>query len=312
MRKKSKLISIVIPCFNEEALIQTTINRLIFFRRKIKTLNIELIFIDDGSEDTTFEHLKTNAKIHANFKVISFSRNFGHQIAVTAGINAASGDAVVLIDSDMQDPPEVIHKMIKLWEEGYQVVYGTRIQRAGETYFKTLSAKYFYKLLNHLSDVKIPMDTGDFRLMDRTVVEVLKSMPEQDRFIRGMVSWAGYNQISIKYNRDPRIAGISKYPLKKMIKFAADGILSFSTKPLHISVAFGFICAIFALIGIVYALCIRLFTDTWVPGWAGIIITVLFIGGVQLICLGILGGYIGRIYNETKKRPLYVVKEEIN
>jgi glycosyltransferase involved in cell wall biosynthesis len=312
MGNKNKLISIVIPCFNEEAVIQLTIDRLNLFRKKLERLDIEFIFVDDGSQDTTFEQLKTNAKIYKNFKVISFSRNFGHQIAVTAGITAASGDAVVLIDADLQDPPEVIHKMIKLWKEGFQVVYGTRIKRDGESYFKTLSAKWFYKCLNYLSEVSIPIDSGDFRLMDRVVVEVLKTMPERDRFIRGMVSWVGYKQISVEYKRDARIAGISKYPLKKMIKFAVDGILSFSTKPLQLSITLGFTCSSLALAGIAYALFLRLFTNIWVPGWTAIMIAVLFIGGVQLICLGILGGYIGRIYNEMKNRPLYVINEKVN
>ena len=239
------------------------------------------------------------------------ARNFGHQIASTAGIDSSSGDAVVLIDADLQDPPEIIPEMIKKWQEGYDVVYGTRIERKGETLFKKFTAKYFYKILNKISEVQIPLDAGDFRLMNKTVVNALKAMPERDRFIRGMVSWIGFKQISLPYRREKRFAGTSKYPLRKMLGLSIDGLLSFSAKPLDFSILFGISSALMAVVGIFYAVVLRLFTNIWVEGWTALMIAVLFIGGVQLLCLGIIGKYIGRIYREIKGRPLYFVEEYI-
>lgn len=305
------LLSIVIPCYNEEEVIGETLRRLRAFCAELHDLDVELIFVDDGSRDRTRALLKEHAAGDARVKLICFARNFGHQIAVTAGIDAARGDAVVLIDADLQDPPEVIHEMVRKWREGYDVVYGTRTERPGESRFKLATARGFYRLLNRLSDVPIPLDTGDFRLMSRKVVATLQAMPERDRFVRGMVSWVGFNQTALPYRRAERFAGESKYPLRKMIRFATDGILSFSSKPLQLSVAMGMTCAGMALVGIVYALILRLFTDIWVEGWTALMIAVLFIGGVQLISVGILGEYVGRIYNEIKGRPLYVVNEYI-
>jgi dolichol-phosphate mannosyltransferase len=241
--------------------------------------------------------------------LIDFSRNFGHQIAVTAGIDAASGDAVVLMDSDLQDPPEVIHEMVARWREGYDVVYGTRSEREGESALRLAVTRRFYRILNGLSDVPIPLDTGDFRLMARNVVSALRAMPERDRFIRGMVSWIGFRQTAIQYRRAARFAGQSHYSFPRLLGLATDGVISFSTKPLRMSVAAGMLSASIALIGIVYALYLRLFTSIWVEGWTAMMIGILFIGGVQLICLGIVGEYVGRIYKEIKSRPLYVVKE---
>lgn len=308
---RTALLSIVIPCYNEEEVIGETLRRLRAFCAELHDLDVELIFVDDGSRDRTRALLKDFAARDARVKLICFARNFGHQIAVTAGIDAARGDAVVLIDADLQDPPEVIHEMVRKWREGYDVVYGTRTERPGESRFKLATARGFYRLLNRLSDVPIPLDTGDFRLMSRKVVATLQAMPERDRFVRGMVSWVGFNQTALPYRRAERFAGESKYPLRKMIRFATDGILSFSSKPLQLSVAMGMTCAGMALAGIVYALFLRLFTDIWVEGWTALMIAVLFIGGVQLISVGILGEYIGRIYNEIKGRPLYVVNEYI-
>ncbi|MFI3135314.1 MAG: glycosyltransferase family 2 protein [Methylococcaceae bacterium] len=305
------LLSLVIPCYNEEEVIAETIKRLNSFCAELVNLEVELIFVDDGSRDRTRELLKRYAAENANVRLICFARNFGHQIAVTAGIDAAGGDAVVLIDADLQDPPEVIHAMIAKWREGYDVVYATRTERPGESAFKIATARGFYRLLNKLSDVAIPLDTGDFRLMSRPVVDTLRAMPEHDRFVRGMVSWVGFKQIALPYKRAQRFAGVSKYPLRKMLRFAIDGILSFSTKPLQMSVALGMFCASFALLGIVYALYLRVFTHIWVEGWTALMIAVLFLGGVQLICVGILGEYIGRIYNEVKNRPLYIVQEYV-
>jgi glycosyltransferase involved in cell wall biosynthesis len=305
----TKLLSVVIPCYNEEEVIAETIRQLEVFCSELVNLNVELIFVDDGSRDRTREMLRGYAQEYSRIKLIGFARNFGHQIAVTAGIDAACGDAVVLIDADLQDPPEVIHEMIAKWREGYDVVYGTRTERRGESVFKRATARGFYRLLNRLSDVPIPIDTGDFRLMSRNVVDTLRAMPERDRFVRGMVSWVGFKQIALPYKRAKRFAGESKYPLRKMLRFATDGILSFSTKPLQMSVTLGMLSASLALIGIVYAFYLRLFTNTWVEGWTALMIAVLFLGGVQLICVGILGEYVGRIYNEVKSRPLYVVQE---
>jgi dolichol-phosphate mannosyltransferase len=303
------LLSMIVPCYNEEEVIGETINRLHAFCADLSDFDVELIFVDDGSRDRTRALLRQQAATDSRIKVIGFSRNFGHQIAVTAGIDAANGDAVVLIDADLQDPPEVIHQMIAKWREGYDVVYGTRTERVGESVFKLAAAHGFYRLLNWLSDVPIPLDTGDFRLMGRNVVDVLRVMPERERFVRGMVSWIGFRQVAVPYRRDVRFAGESKYPLWKMVRFATDGILSFSTKPLQVSIGLGIFSAFLALLGMLYAILIRLFTDNWVEGWAALMVAVLFIGGIQLISVGVLGEYVGRIYGEIKKRPLYIVSE---
>lgn len=308
-RLAMQTLSIVIPCYNEEAVISETVTRLTEFCLSVNFLNFELIFVDDGSSDGTRALLKKYVEINPQIKLIGFARNFGHQIAVTAGIDAAHGDAVVLIDADLQDPPEIIHQMIEKWHEGYDVVYATRAERRGETAFKKTTARIFYRLLNKLSDVEIPMDTGDFRLMTRDVVDALRLMPERDRFVRGMVSWVGFKQTALPYSRAERFAGETKYPLGKMLRFAIDGILSFSTKPLQLSMALGFISAFCAFLGIIYSLIIRLMTSNWVEGWTAIMVGVFFIGGVQLITIGILGEYVGRIYNEVKRRPLYIVSE---
>lgn len=305
-----KKITIVVPCYNEEDVINITAQRLLSFIDQHKNNEFEIIFINDGSSDSTEEKLSVLTSTYKVIKSASFSRNFGHQIAVSAGIDLASGDAVVLIDADLQDPPEVIDQMIDKWLEGYDVVYGTRTDRPGESRFKLLTAKYFYRTLNKMSEVPIPLDTGDFRLMDRKVVEQLKNMPEKSRFVRGMVSWVGFRQTSVNYRRSERFAGESKYPLRKMIKFAFDGILSFSKKPLQLSILFGFACSFIALMGIVYSVYVRLMTNEWVEGWATIFIAILFLGGVQLISIGILGEYIGRIYDETKNRPMYILAKK--
>lgn len=305
------LLSLVIPCFNEEEVIAETVKRLRAFCASAGDVDVELIFVDDGSRDRTRELLRGFAEVDPRIQVVGFARNFGHQIAVTAGIDAARGEAVVLIDADLQDPPEVVLQMIAKWREGYDVVYGTRIERPGESVFKLAAARGFYRLLNRLSDVPIPLDTGDFRLMSRPVIEALKSMPERDRFVRGMVSWVGFRQTALPYRRAERFAGTSKYPLRKMLRFATDGILSFSIKPLQMSITLGLLAATLAMAGIAYALFLRIFTSIWVEGWTALMIAVLFIGGVQLICVGILGEYVGRIYNEVKRRPLYLVQEHI-
>jgi len=309
-RKQSPLISVVVACFNEEAVVRET-NRRLAAVLQGQDFTFEIIYVNDGSTDSTFDLLRQMQAEDERIVVIDLTRNFGHQVATTAGLDHASGDAVVLIDADLQDPPETILDMVARWRTGYDVVYGFRQERQGETVFKQWTAKVFCRVLNKLSSVPIPLDTGDFRLMDRAVVDSLHSMPERDRFLRGMVSWTGFRQIGVPYYRAARYAGESKYPLIKMIRFATDGILSFSVVPLELASMLGFIASIVALLGGVVAIGFRLFTDKWVPGWASIFFAVLFMGGAQLICLGIIGEYVGRIYGETKRRPLYFVQRRL-
>jgi len=301
-------ISVVVPCYNEEDVIRQTHSRL--SNALVATgLEYEIVYVNDGSRDNTLAILRELQAADSHVRVVAFARNFGHQVAVTAGVDFATGDAVVLIDADLQDPPELITEMVRMWRDGYQVVYGVRESRTGESAFKLLTAKYFYRIINSISDVAIPLDTGDFRLMDRRVVDVLKSMPERDRFLRGMVSWIGFKQSPLHYARSERAAGGTKYPLRKMILFALDGIVSFSLVPLRLATLFGFVAAVFAMLGIAYALVLRLFTGNWAPGWTLLFITTFFLGGATLLCLGIIGEYVGRIYRELKRRPLYVVGE---
>lgn len=301
-------LSVVVPCYNEELGISETHARL---SRTLGALECpyEIVYINDGSRDDTIGVLRTLQAGDGHVRVVDLARNFGHQLAVTAGVDLADGDAVVLIDADLQDPPEIIPQMIDKWREGFDVVYGQRGDRKGETAFKRTTAKAFYRLLDRLSEVRMPLDTGDFRLMDRRVVDALKAMPERDRFIRGMVSWIGFRQTGIRYERDARFAGESNYPLKKMVAFATDGLISFSTKPLRMASAAGFASGGIAVLGILYVLGIRLLTHNWVSGWAMMMIVLLFFSGVQLVCLGIIGEYVGRTYQQTKGRPLYLVRE---
>jgi dolichol-phosphate mannosyltransferase len=305
----TKLLSIVIPCYNEQEVITETVKRLKAFAEGLKNLQVEFIFVDDGSRDQTRTMLKSFASEDSRIKIVGFARNFGHQIAVTAGVDAARGDAVVLIDADLQDPPEVVHEMIKKWEEGYDVVYGTRTERPGESAFKLATARLFYRVLNKLSSVPIPLDTGDFRLMSRPVVDVLRAMPERNRFIRGMVSWVGFKQIALPYKRAQRFAGETKYPLKKMLTFAFDGILSFSSKPLELSLVLGMGITALSTLGTLGIIAQRIFVGNWVSLELIVLVAVSLLGGLQLLCMGILGQYIGRIYNEIKNRPLYTVQE---
>ena len=306
------LISVVVPCYNEEESIAETHRRLGALAAGRLGERFEFVFVNDGSRDQTLELLRGIAASDDRVRVVSFARNFGHQLAVTAGVDHARGDAVVLIDADLQDPPEVIEDMIDRWKEGYEVVYGVRTDRPGESRFKRVTAHVFYRLLNWLSDTPIPLDTGDFRLMDRAVADVLRNMPERDRFIRGMVSWIGFRQLALPYRRAERFAGSTKYPLRKMLRFASDGMISFSVKPLKLAMMTGLGCAAIACLGILWVLGARLLTSAWVvPGWSATIIAILFLGGMQLLCTGILGEYIGRIYMQVKDRPLYVVGEII-
>lgn len=300
------MLTVVVPCFNEELVIDETNSRLIAELEKLEVM-FEIIYVNDGSSDTTLKILRAIRSQHAQVKIVNLSRNFGHQIAVTAGLDRASGDAVVIIDADLQDPPHVIAAMVAKWKEGFEVVYGTRIERGGETQFKLVTSAMFYKLLNKLSDVNIPQNVGDFRLIDRKVLNALKAMPERDRFLRGMVSWTGFEQFSLEYRRDARFAGETKYPLKRMLSLAFDAILSFSTVPLRAAIWVGMSVAGLALIGIVYAVVLRIFTNKWVPGWTLLLVSVFFLGGIELVFLGVIGEYVGRIFTEVKNRPLYFV-----
>ncbi len=311
MNSPQSLLSVVVPCYNEEEVLGETHRRLTEVLSQPGLPRYELIYVDDGSRDTTPLLLRALQQMDDHVRVVLLSRNFGHQLAVSAGMDEARGDAVVLIDADLQDPPEVILEMLDRWKEGYHVAYGTRVERAGETAFKVGTAKLFYRLLNRLTETEIPLDTGDFRLMDRKVIDAIASMPERDRFVRAMVSWVGFRQIAVPYQRSPRFAGESKYPLKKMIRFAFDGITSFSQAPLTVAAYLGTTAAALALVGILYAVTMRLFTNEWVTGWTLLFIAVLFMGGVQLICLWLIGEYVGRIFGEVKRRPLYVVQERL-
>ncbi|TNF22682.1 MAG: glycosyltransferase [Rhodobacteraceae bacterium] len=311
MTDEPRLISIVIPCLNEEEVLPELLARLTALGDRHDDCAFEFLLIDDGSRDGSVALLREAAGRDARFRILVFSRNFGQQIAASAGIDMARGAAVVLMDCDLQDPPEVVSEMIARWREGYDVVYGTRRSRSGDGWFKRKSAEAFARLMNRLSEIPIPEDTGDFRLMSRPVVEVLKAMPERQRFLRGMVAWVGYRQTAVYYDRPERFAGATKYPLRKMLRYALDGLLSFSAKPLQLAIGLGLLSAGLALLGILYALAMRLFTSVWVEGWTALMIAVLFLGGVQLVCLGIIGEYIGRIYREVQRRPLYVVRERI-
>ncbi len=296
--------------YNEEEVIEETYHRLKNVMDKIGE-SYELVFVNDGSKDKSAQIISELVKTDENIRLIDFSRNFGHQIAVTAGLDYVQGQAIVIIDADLQDPPEVIPQMLEKWREGYDVVYGKRLKRQGETAFKKASAHVYYRILGALTDGNIPRDTGDFRLIDRKVCEAIKRLPEKNRFLRGMVNWVGFNQVAVEYVRDERWAGETKYPLKKMLKFAADGIFSFTYKPLKLATYIGLFLSVIGFIYLLVVLFQKLFTDTALTGWASIMAVSLVFHGITLVILGIIGEYIGRIYEEVKGRPLYIVKETI-
>ncbi len=303
-----QLVTVVVPAYNESLVIKQFYDRATATLSKLDNADYELIFVDDGSADDTYKILRGFAAENDHVVVIKFSRNFGHQIAITAGIDEAKGDAVVVIDCDLQDPPEVIHDFVAKWRQGYDVVYGVRSKRDGESAAKRATAALFYRLIKRMTPIDIPVDVGDFRLMSRRSTEHFKKLREKDRFVRGMVSWLGFPQAGVTYDRDARAAGETKYPYKKMIKFALDGITSFSVVPLRVASWFGYLTS-----GLAFAYLVSVFVQKamgyTVKGFATIMVAMLFLGGVQLICMGIIGEYIGRIFNEIKPRPIYVIEQ---
>ena len=304
---QEKLLSIVIPCFNEESNIEQLINELV---PVLKNLNYEIIFVDDGSKDNTFLLIKNISGKNKNITGISLSRNFGHQVAIMAGMQQSKGDVVIMMDADLQHPPQIIPQLIAEYEKGFDIVNTKRLETKGESAFKKLTSKSFYSLINFLSDVKIEPASADFRLMSRKAVDAFLQFEEKDRFTRGLISWMGFKQSIIEYNASSRFAGKSKYTFKKMFRFGMDGITSFSTKPLRISFYTGFIVFFIGIAYSIYAIIKNILGET-VPGWTSILVSVLIIGGIQLLSVGIIGEYIARIFNETKARPLYFIKDKI-
>lgn len=300
-------LSVIVPVFNEEEVIDESYRRLTEIAKNIKE-SYEIIFVNDGSSDSTEFKIKNICDRDYHVKLINFSRNFGHQSAITAGMKCSKGKAIIVIDADLQDPPEVMVEMVKKWKEGYKVVYGKRISREGETLFKKVTAKVFYRFLNYFSDIKIPTDTGDFRLIDRKVCNVMNGLPEHNRYVRGLVTWVGFSQTGVEFVREKRLAGETKYPLKKMIKFSLDAITSFSSKPLKLAFPIGIIISLCSFLYLAYVL-IQKITNQTVPGWASIVAIVLFSNGITFILIGIIGEYIARIYDEVKARPMYVIDE---
>lgn len=308
--QETPLVSILAPVFNEEPVLPE-------LYRRVKSVmddtpySWELVLVNDGSRDHSADVIKSLHEQDNRVRGLSFSRNFGFQVAVTAGLDYAQGQAVILTDADLQDPPEIFPRMIEKWQEGFDVVYGVRASREGETWFKVLTAKLFYRIIYRITDVEIPLDTGDFRLMDRRVVNAIRRMPERNRFLRGMVPWTGFRQTGITYERRARFAGESKFSsVKQMLPFAIDAITSFSYLPLQLATYMGFGLAAASLVAIIVVIVLRLFgPSTPLLGQATTLVVVLFLGGVQLISLGIIGEYLGRIYDEVKGRPLYLVDE---
>lgn len=309
-----KLLSVVVPVFNEAKCISETINRLKLLRAPLllRETELELVFVDDGSSDSSLEILREEAAVDSSIKVLSFSRNFGHQIAITAGTDEAKGDFTAIIDADLQDPPELILAMHQKAIEGYDVVYGKRASRAGETKFKKYSAAAFYRFINYMSETEIPRDTGDFRLISKKVSDALRGMRERHRFMRGLIPWTGFNSIALEYDREERFAGETKYPFKKMLQLAFGAILSFSSKPLTIAIRLGVFVTLIGFIGGVYMLYLKIFTSVPIPGVTAVLLAIIIFGGVQIMLIGLIGQYIARIFDEVKARPLYFIDEKIN
>lgn len=303
------VISIIAPIWNESESIPELYRRISEVMTSA-SLSWELILVDDGSTDNSTDQIKALSEKDPRVRPVIFARNFGHQIAVTAGLDHSRGQAVVIIDADLQDPPEIILELIEKWREGYEVVYATREERDGESFFKKFTAKVFYRIINRITDIDIPLDTGDFRLMDRNVVKVLNTMRERHRFLRGMSAWVGFRQTGVPYKRAARFAGETHYPLKKMIRLALTAITGFSFLPLQVATYMGFFSAGVSIIAIPLVIYLRLTGSHELSGQATTLIAVLFLGGVQLISLGILGEYIGRLYDEARGRPLYIIRED--
>jgi glycosyltransferase involved in cell wall biosynthesis len=300
--------SIIAPIYNESQSLPELYRRIKEVMDSVDDA-WELVMVDDGSTDGSTDIIRQLAADDPCVRPVIFARNFGHQLAVTAGLDYSRGQAIVIIDADLQDPPEVISEMIAKWREGYEVVYAVRGEREGESWFKLATASIFYRLIYRITDVKIPLDTGDFRLLDRKVVDVLNQMRERHRFLRGMSVWVGFKQTGVEYRRAARFAGQTKYPFKKMFKFASDAITSFSYLPLQLATYIGFIAAGLSILAIPVVIVLRIVGSQSFLGQASTLLAVLFLGGVQLISLGILGEYIGRLYDEAKGRPLYIVRE---
>lgn len=306
-------ISIIVPMYMEQDVVNSCYDRLTTVLSSLKSYTYELIFIDDGSTDETLSMLEEIANKDFKVKIISFSRNFGHQAAVTAGLKEANGDAIVIIDADLQDPPELIPDMLILWKQGYDIVYGKRKRRKGESAFKLFTAKVFYNTLNALSDVDIPKDTGDFKLVDRRVVDVVNAMPEHNKYLRGLFSWVGYKQKSIEYDRQERVAGKTKYTLSKMCKLASNGIIGFSSKPLKIVGGLGVFSILVSVIVLIYSLVSYFIGGPHLSaGWTSIMVIITFFSGIQLLSLWVIAEYIGKIYDESKARPQYIIDKKIN
>jgi polyisoprenyl-phosphate glycosyltransferase len=308
---KSEFFSIVIPLYNEEEVVNECIKRVTKVMDSTG-YGYEVVFVNDGSHDATYSIMEKECQRDKRLKLIDFSRNFGHQTAITAGMDYAQGDAVIVMDADLQDPPEVLPRMIEKYHEGYDVVYAVRTKREGESFFKRFTAKVFYRFLKFMCSIDIPVDTGDFRLLSRRVINVMKKLTERNRYVRGLVSWVGFRQTGIEYERDRRFAGETKYPLKKMLKLSVDGITSFSTKPLKLSKNLGLVMAFSGFIYALYVIIQRLTNNAVQSGWASTVVLILVVGGIQLIMLGIIGEYIARIFDESKNRPLYIVRETLN
>jgi polyisoprenyl-phosphate glycosyltransferase len=307
---KSFLVSIVVPIFNEEKNVLPLLKRLI---PQLKNLHYEVVFVDDGSTDSSVVEIRKATEENKSIKLVRFNRNFGHQNALSAGYVYAKGDCVISMDADLQDPPELVPQMIESWKNGSKIVYAKRRKRTVDSWFKVSTARAFYSFINSLSDVPIPRDVGDFRLIDRVVVEFLTVLPEHSRFLRGLVAWTGFPSTYVEYDREDRHTGTTHYPFSKMVAFAFDAITSFSTKPLKIASYCGFVTAAFGFVGIVYAILGRMFLPAyWVSGWTALFVAILFLGGVQLITIGIVGEYIEKIYIEIQNRPMYLVAETIN
>jgi len=303
--------SIVIPILDERETLPALHRRLCQVMDQLDG-SAEIILVDDGSTDGSFDVMRKLHETDDRVRVLRMSRNFGHQIAITAGLEHARGDAVVIMDGDLQDPPEVVPALAAKWREGFDVVYAVRDDREGESRVKLATARWFYRLLGHMSEVGIPRDAGDFRLIDRRVVDAVKEMPEHNRYLRGMFAWVGYDQAGVHYARDGRHAGRTKFPMRKMLGFATDGIVSFSTVPLRMTLVLGFLVSLAAFVLAIFAVLAKLTGAYTVPGWASITVGVALLGGVQLTVLGVMGEYIARIHDEVKQRPLYLVRDMLD